>query len=361
MPLKVLIIDSCHQSCDFLQQIVASQPNMSVVGIAHDAQEARGLIKLLNPDVVTLAIELSGMNGLDFLTKIMTLRPMPVVIVSKLVNNNPVLVEQALKIGATACVQKPNPTQLHENSQDTYSLEVIKQLRQARMRFDKPKAASSAQNKPAVKSLRKGKTDQQANRDFSPYIVAVGASTGGTEAITKLLTKLPQNCPGIVIAQHMPYRFTQSFAARLQSLCVIEVQEAKHDEVIKAGHAYIAPGDKHLVIQKRSGCYYTMLSDDDPVNLHKPSVDVLFESMAENVKHLGMGIILTGMGKDGAKGLLKMKSAGAKTYSQDQDSCVVYGMPREAKKIGAVIKEMPIYQMAEAILELGVKPVASIS
>ncbi|MGL6260402.1 protein-glutamate methylesterase/protein-glutamine glutaminase [Vibrio sp. WXL210] len=359
MSLKVLIIDSCHQSCDFLQQIVASQPSMSVVGIAHDAQQARHLIKQLNPDVVTLAIELSGMNGLDFLSKIMALRPMPVVIVSKLVNNNPVLVDQALKIGATACVQKPNPSQLRDNSLDTYSLEVIKQLRQARLRFDSPRATIST--KPAVKPLKRANTEQLANRDFSPYLVAVGASTGGTEAITQLLTKLPKNCPGIVIAQHMPYRFTQSFAARLQSLCVIEVQEAKHDQVIKVGHAYIAPGDKHLVIHKRSGCYYTMLSDDEPVNLHKPSVDVLFDSVAENVKQLGLGIILTGMGKDGAKGLLRMKRAGAMTLAQDKDSCVVYGMPREAKKIGAVHKDMPISELVEAILELNIKPVVSTS
>ncbi|MGF1778988.1 protein-glutamate methylesterase/protein-glutamine glutaminase [Vibrio nomapromontoriensis] len=362
MPLKIIITDSCHETCEVLNKIISSQANMTVAAIAHDAKQARALIKRIDPDVITLAIELDGMSGLAFLDKIMTLRPMPVVIISKLIDSQPLIAQQALKLGAMSCIAKPSKQQSQKTNLDSFTLSVIKQIKQAAAQFERCELVSSP---PAVNTTKVNttlmpppNTTSNANHvnskppigDVTNHLIAIGASTGGTEAITEILKGLPPNCPGIVIAQHMPAGFTRSFAARLQGLCSIKVQEAQHDQVIRSGHAYIAPGNKHLLVQKRAGVYYTILSDGSPVNLHKPSIDVLFASIAENVKALSVGVILTGMGKDGAAGLLKMKETGAKTFAQDEKSSIVYGMPREAKKLGAVSRELPIDQIANAIL-----------
>ena len=355
MPLKVIITDSCHETCEVLNRIISSQANMTVAAIAHDAKQARALIKRIKPDVVTLAIELDGMNGLDFLDKIMTLRPMPVVIISKLIDRNPSIAQQALKLGAMSCLAKPHVHQSQGPNFEAFAISVIKQLKHAAVHF-KYEQQKSYPLTNTIKSVAKSAVSPPNNKpslgDVTHHLIAIGASTGGTEAITLLLKGLPTDCPGIVIAQHMPPGFTHSFAARLQGLCAIKVQEAQHDQIIRSGHAYIAPGNTHLLVQKRAGVYYTILSEGQPVNLHKPSIDVLFESIAENIKTLGVGVILTGMGKDGAAGLLKMKQAGAKTFAQDEKSSVVYGMPREAKKIGAVLQELPIDEMAQAILSI---------
>ncbi|MCG9659004.1 protein-glutamate methylesterase/protein-glutamine glutaminase [Vibrio mediterranei] len=349
MPLKVLITDSCSETCQTLRHIINAQTSMTVVGIAHNVRQARALIKQLNPDVVTLAIELEGMNGLDFLNKIMTLRPMPVVVISKLLNRNSLLIQQALKLGAMACVAIPKTTNATGSNLDSFALDVIKNLKQAHLQYHK-----KSQLRSITLELEQQLTERKSrpNPNATRYLIAIGASTGGTEAITALLKQLPEDCPGIVIAQHMPAGFTRSFAARLQSLCSIQVLEAKHEEVIESGHAYIAPGNSHLVVEMRAGCYYTILSNEDPVNLHKPSIDVLFESVSANIKTFGIGVLLTGMGKDGAAGLLKMKQAGALTFAQDEKSCVVYGMPREAMKLGAAIKQLSIPDIADSIASL---------
>ncbi|PMH41407.1 hypothetical protein BCU68_15745 [Vibrio sp. 10N.286.49.B3] len=336
MQLKVLVTDSSLTVCESIEKVISSQSNMSVVGIAHSPFQARQMIKDLNPDVLTLSIEFSHMNGLDFLDKIMSLRPMPVVIISKLAQRGSLISQQALKIGATACVTKPKNMNIELIARD-----IIKSIRDASYVFER--------NITVAKQL-----SQVKKVDLSHYLIAIGASTGGTEAITHLLTQMPVNCPGIVIAQHMPKGFTASFAERLQSLCAINVSEAKHDTPIQSGHAYIAPGGLHLQVQKRSGAYYTMLSDSDPVNLHKPSIDILFESVADNIKKLSIGIILTGMGKDGALGLLKMKQAGAKTLSQNEATSLVYGMPREAVKVGAVTHELALDDIVASALS-GIK------
>lgn len=351
--LKVLITDSNNGTCQHLKSIISSQTNMTVVGIAHDAHQARALIKEVEPDVVTLAIELVGMNGLAFLGKIMTLRPMPVVVISQLFSNNPLLAKQAIKLGAASYIQKPNLSAVSSRHFDSFAREVIKKLREAESQFKRAQQtmlsqSSSSLPRPALHQ----EPATQSTGQVSHRLIAIGASTGGTEAITTLLRCLPENSPGIVIAQHMPSGFTGSFATRLQGICTVHVQEARHDEVIKSGHVYIAPGGYHLKIQKRAGCFYTQLNDDEPVNLHKPSVDVLFESVAEQAEKRGIGIILTGMGKDGARGLLKMKQAGAMTYAQDEQSSVVYGMPRAAKSLGAVSKELPLEDIAEELLQL---------
>jgi two-component system chemotaxis response regulator CheB len=333
MPLKVLVTDSSVEVCKAIQSIVNTQSNMRVVGFAHTPFEARQLIKDLEPDVLTLSIEFQKMSGLDFLDKIMKLRPMPVVIISKLSANNSLITEKALKMGATACICKPKGDNL-----DSIASEIINQIRNARTLFEE-------------KLIKIKNAQSIIHSRPNNHLIAIGASTGGTEAITGLLTQVPLDSPGIVIAQHMPKGFTASFADRLTSLCAIKVSEAKHDSIIETGNAYIAPGGLHLLVQKRAGRYYTMLSDDDAVNLHKPSIDILFESVAENIKHLGIGIILTGMGKDGASGLLKMRKAGAKTFGQDEKTSLVYGMPREAKKIGAVQEVLPLNEIMPATFD----------
>ncbi|GLS92418.1 chemotaxis response regulator protein-glutamate methylesterase [Psychromonas marina] len=332
MTINVLITDTSADVCKELERIISQQNDMQVIGIANDAFQARKMIKTLQPDVLTLSIEFPRMNGLHFLDKLMSLRPMPVVIISKLAEEKSLITEQALKIGATACIYKPQIEHF-----DYIALEVVKQIREATQIYEKRVLNQLHENK-------KEKLDQ------GKYLIAIGASTGGTEAITKILTEMPASCPGIVIAQHMPKGFTASFATRLTGLCNIDVCEAKHNQLIRPGHAYIAPGDFHLLVQKRAGCYYTILCDKDPVNLHKPSIDVLFTSVADNIKTCAIGIILTGMGKDGAQGLLKMHHSGAETFAQNEASCVVYGMPKEAKRIGAVKHQLPLENIANAIL-----------
>ena len=333
MTIKVLVTDSSLDVCNVLSRIINQQNNMQVVGIAHSPFEARSKIKELQPDVLTLSVEFPKMNGLDFLEKIMMLRPMPVIIISKLAANNSVIYQQAHKRGACACIHKPSLNQFSQMAPELIN-----------------KIISASQKK--FQSRAMNEINAPANKiESDKYVIAIGASTGGTEAITVLLKEMPLNCPGIVITQHMPKGFTASFAARLTSICSINVCEAKHNELIKPGNAYIAPGDTHLEVQKKSGLYYTFLSDADPINLHKPSIDHLFNSMADCVKTTGIGIILTGMGKDGATGLLKMKQCGAKTFAQDEETSVVYGMPKEAMTVGAVNHQLALQEIVPTVLQ----------
>ena len=333
MTIKVLVTESSMEVCHRLSRMINQQSNMQVVGIANSPFEARALIKKLQPDVLTLAIEFPKMNGLDFLEKIMMLRPMPVVIISKLAGENSVVSQQAKKRGACACIFRPNLNQF-----DRIEPEIIRKI------------TAASQQVFEVKPMNENRVLNNA-LESDKYIIAIGASTGGTEAITALLREMPLNCPGIVITQHMPRGFTASFAVRLSSLCAINVCEAKHNELIKPGNAYIAPGDTHLEVQKKSGLYYTFLSDADPINLHKPSIDHLFNSMADCVKTTGIGIILTGMGKDGATGLLKMKKSGAVTFAQDEATSVVYGMPKEAMSVGAVNHQLALQEIVPTVLQ----------
>ena len=333
MTIKVLVTDSSMEICRMLSRIINQQSNMQVVGVANSPFEARALIKKLQPDVLTLSVEFPKMNGLDFLEKIMLLRPMPVVIISKLAGKNSVVYQQAKKRGAYACICKPNLNQFNR-----VSPEILKKIRSASLQVFEA-------NPTNVNRVLNNKLESDK------YIIAIGASTGGTEAITTLLRDMPLDCPGIVITQHMPKGFTASFAVRLASLCAINVCEAKHNELIKPGNAYIAPGDVHLEVQKKSGLYYTFLSDAEPINLHKPSIDYLFNSMADCVKTTGIGIILTGMGKDGATGLLKMKQSGAKTFAQNEETSVVYGMPKEAMNLGGVNHQLALEDIVPAMFQ----------
>jgi two-component system chemotaxis response regulator CheB len=287
------------------------------------------MIKQLNPDVLTLDVEMPKMDGLDFLEKLMRLRPMPVVMVSTLTEHGSEITMRALELGATDFVTKPKMSIADGMREYT---DII---------ADKIRAASQARiaSLPRQSAAREGSAAQAQLRNpliSSEKLLIIGASTGGTEAIKAFLLQMPSDCPGILITQHMPAGFTRSFANRLDSLCKISVKEAAGGERILPGHAYIAPGDQHLLLARSGANYVTALSDAPPVNRHKPSVDVLFDSAAVNAGKNAIGVILTGMGKDGAAGMARMREAGAYNFAQNEESCVVYGMPKEAVAHGGV-------------------------
>lgn len=354
MKLKVLVVDDSALIRSVLKEIINSQPDMEVVGAAPDPYVARDLIKKLNPDVLTLDVEMPRMDGLDFLEKLMRLRPMPVVMVSTLTERGSDVTFRALELGAVDFITKPK-------------LDISRGLQQYSDEItDKIRAAARAKIKRlhALQTMAKGHEPEQA-RPVAPIahvptlgnafmttekVILVGASTGGTEAIKDFLIELPPDCPGILITQHMPEAFTRSFANRLNNLCRITVKEAEHNERILPGHAYIAPGHSHLLIRKNGANYVTELSQAAPVNRHRPSVDVLFRSAAEIVGKNAIGIIMTGMGKDGALGMLEMKQAGAFNFAQDEASCIVFGMPKEAIAVGAVDEIITIKEMAHAVM-----------
>ncbi|PKF62201.1 chemotaxis response regulator protein-glutamate methylesterase [Psychromonas sp. psych-6C06] len=342
MAIKVLIVDDSALIRRILTEVIDAQEGLVVVGTAPDPYVARGLIKSLNPDVLTLDVEMPKMNGLDFLEKLMKLRPMPVVMISTLTDKSSAVTIQALSLGAVDFVTKPKMDQMQEMR--AYGDMIADKIRIAAGAKIKAVKASAVPI-PSKQNVLIENT-QITNRK----IIAIGASTGGTEAIFQVLLGMPTDCPAIVITQHMPPGFTASFAARLNNHCDISVKEAIHNELIKPGTAYIAPGGSHLLISKRGGNYYTQLNQQDPVNRHRPSVDVLFDSVALCVGNQAVGVMLTGMGKDGAQGMLKMKQAGAFNFSQDEESCVVYGMPREAVNVGAVDQVETLNNISNAVL-----------
>src|SRR5690606_30254677 len=312
-------------------EALSEAPDIQVVGAAPDPIAAREMIKTLSPDVLTLDVEMPRMDGLDFLGRLMRLRPMPVVMVSSSTERGSESTLQALELGAVDYVPKPranSPAQLRQ-----YGEEVREKVR----------AAYSARLRPAsrIAAVAAKPGEHAAQPPLSPrmldrHLIAIGASTGGTEALRAVLCSLPREVPGIVMVQHMPDTFTGSFAKRLDSLSQLTVVEAAGGERILPGHAYLAPGHSHLRVKRTPTGLVTELEASAPVNRHRPSVDVLFDSVAEQAGANASGIMLTGMGKDGARGMLAMKQAGAWNIGQDKDSCVVYGMPREAAEIGAL-------------------------
>jgi len=327
MKIKVLVIDDSALIRSLLTEIINSQRDMEVVGAAPDPLIARDMIKQLNPDVLTLDVEMPKMDGLDFLEKLMRLRPMPVVMVSTLTERGSEITMRALELGAIDFVTKPKMS-ISDGMREYTDIiaDKIRAASQARI-ASLPRQSASTSAAPAP--LRNPLIS-------SEKLLIIGASTGGTEAIKSFLLQMPSDCPGILITQHMPAGFTKSFANRLDSLCQISVKEAAGGERILPGHAYIAPGDKHLLLARSGANYVTELSDAPPVNRHKPSVDVLFDSAATYAGKNVIGVILTGMGKDGAAGMAQMKQAGAYNYAQNEESCVVYGMPKEAVAHGGV-------------------------
>ncbi|CAL61478.1 Chemotaxis response regulator protein-glutamate methylesterase [Herminiimonas arsenicoxydans] len=330
MKIKVLIVDDSALIRSVMKEIINSQPDMEVVGVAPDPIIARDLIKQTNPDVLTLDVEMPRMDGLDFLEKLMRLRPMPVVMVSSLTERGSEITLRALELGAIDFVTKPKMS--IQSGMLEYTEMIADKIRAASKARIKarhiPTEAHKSTGGEALPLIRNPLTS-------SEKLIIIGASTGGTEAIKDFLMQMPSDCPGILITQHMPPGFTKSFAQRLDSLCKIDVKESEGGERVLPGHAYLAPGHSHLQLVRSGANYMTQLDQGPPVNRHRPSVDVLFHSAAVHAGKNAVGVILTGMGKDGALGMLEMKNAGAYNFAQDEASCVVFGMPREAIAVGA--------------------------
>ncbi len=339
--IRVLIVDDSALMRQMLSSLLGSDPAIEVVGTAPDPLVAREKIKALNPDVVTLDVEMPRMDGLAFLEKLMTLRPMPVVMVSSLTERGAEVTLRALELGAVDVFCKPGDA---DGGLLAHGAELI----------DKVKAAALARVRPL------GGTKPAAPRSLAvttlyrstERLVAIGSSTGGVEALRDIILALPPDAPPIVITQHIPPRFSTSFAQRLDSLAAVRVKEAADGERIVSGHAFIAPGDRHLAVRRSGASLVTHVYDGPLVGGHKPSVNVLFHSVAEACGAKAVGVILTGMGRDGADGLLAMRLAGAATLGQDESSCVVYGMPKAARESGAVERELPLSRLADEILKL---------
>lgn len=340
MKTKVLIVDDSALIRSVMSEIVNSQADMEVVATAPDPLVARELIKKHNPDVLTLDVEMPKMDGLDFLEKLMRLRPMPVLMVSSLTERGSEITMRALELGAVDFVTKPKLS--IQTGMREYT-ELIADKIRAAARARVKRISASAPQAVALPQLRSPLTS-------SEKLIIIGASTGGTEAIREFLMQMPSDCPGILIAQHMPEGFTSSFARRLDSLCKIRVLEAAGNERVLPGHAYIAPGHSHLLLARSGANYMTKIEQSEPVNRHRPSVDVLFRSAALAAGKNAVGVILTGMGKDGAAGMLEMKNAGAQNFAQDEASCVVFGMPREAIAIGATHEVAPLTALPGLVL-----------
>ena len=340
--IRVLIIDDSALIRSVMREIINSQPDLEVVGQAPDPITARELIKQLNPDVLTLDVEMPRMNGLEFLEKLMRLRPMPVLMVSTLTEKGNDVTMKALELGAVDFITKPNLgisdglTELSNEIGDK-----IRAAARARIRRHGLNAATPDRPQPLSGHFL----------HTTEKIIFVGSSTGGTEALKEFLTRMPATSPAVLITQHMPEAFTCSFAQRLDGLSAMTVKEAAHNERVVPGHAYIAPGHSHLLVKKSGAYYYTELSQADPVNRHRPSVDVLFNSAAQVAGPNALGVIMTGMGKDGAQGMLAMRQAGAYTIAQDEASCVVFGMPKAAIDIGAAVEVSSLHDIAGRVLE----------
>lgn len=346
MKIKVLIVDDSALIRSVMKEIINSQPDMEVVGMAPDPLVARDLIKQTNPDVLTLDVEMPKMDGLDFLERLMRLRPMPVVMVSSLTERGSEITMRALELGAVDFVTKPKAS--IQSGLLEYTELITDKIRVAsRARVKALSATAAGQGGAVGTSLAHVRNPLTS----SEKLIIIGASTGGTEAIKEFLVQLPPDCPGILITQHMPPGFTRSFANRLDKLSRISVKEAEGGERVLPGHAYLAPGHAHLLLVRSGANYMTKLDQGEPVNRHRPSVDVLFHSAAVSAGKNAVGVILTGMGKDGAAGMLEMKKAGAYNLAQDEASCVVFGMPKEAIAVGATHEVAPLHELPGRVLE----------
>ena len=336
--VRVLIIDDSALMRKVLTDVLGADPDIEVVGTASDPLVAREKIKQLNPDVITLDIEMPNLDGLTFLERLMRLRPMPVVMVSALIPKDTEATLQALEMGAVDFIPKP----VFDIAQGFHEMREIAAAKIKAAAGAVIHARDAAQPRPP----RVSGTFKGSNR-----IVAIGASTGGVAALSEILAALPADGPPIVIAQHMPPGFTRQFAKRLDGFCAMSVSEAVHDARIIPGHAYIAPGDRHLSVRRSGGFYYCQLTEGPMVNGHMPSVDVLFRSVAESATSAGIGLLLTGMGQDGAVGLKRMRIVGAVTACQDEATSLIYGMPKAAMSIGAAQREIALDQMARFIVD----------
>ncbi len=342
MTIKVLVIDDSALIRKIFSQELSKDPNIEVIGTAPDPIVGRDKIVYLKPDVITLDVEMPRMDGLTFLEKLMKHYPLPVVVVSSLAKQGGDVALKAMDLGAVEVVCKPGSA-YSVGDMSEQLIEKVKAASKVRV-FKTP---SSLGAKPSTSAISSSALSVRTTNK----IVAIGASTGGTEALREVLTSLPANSPPIVVVQHMPQNFTRAFAERLNSLCKIEVKEAVEGDYLTVGKALIAPGNKHMEIRRSGANYYVTLLDGPMLFHQRPAVEVLFNSVAKFAGKNAVGAILTGMGKDGAQGLLNMRNAGASTIAQNEATCVVYGMPREAIEIGAAETVQPLGNIAKTIID----------
>ena len=342
--IRVVVVDDSALIRELLGKIINEQSDMEVVAFAPDPVAARERIRETNPDVITLDVEMPKMDGLEFLRRLMSLRPTPVLMISSLTASGSETALRALELGAVDCIAKPQ-LDISRGMLD-YAEKICEKIRMAAdarvrlpARFIQRDSTAALPRAPAASAILR--------RDA---IIVVGASTGGTEALREFLSALPAETPPVLVVQHMPENFTLSFARRLDQCCAMSVCEASDGQPVLPGHVYIAPGHSHLSLRKVASGFVTELSQSEPVNRHRPAVDVLFDSAANLLGKRAVGVILTGMGRDGAAGMLRMREAGAFNIGQDQASCVVYGMPRAAYEIGAVHEVAPLDKVAERVL-----------
>lgn len=335
-PVRVLVVDDSASMRAALTSILSKDPEIEVVGCAPEPAVARAMIKQLNPDVLTLDVEMPGMDGLSFLERVMRLRPMPVVMCSTLTARGTEVTIEALRLGAVDCIAKPSGSPADLARDADRLCQTVKGAAHGRVR-----AIASAGLTPPPTGTERFDADS---------VIAIGASTGGVEALFRLVGSLPGNCPPVLIVQHMPGTFTGGFAARLDAVAAPTVKEAQDGDLLTAGTVYIAPGSVSHMVLRAGQPRRIQLSGESPLGGHRPAVDRLFESVAA-VGRAGVGVLLTGMGEDGARGLLAMRTAGARTFAQSADSCVVYGMPRAAMAMGAAERQLPLDGMARAILD----------
>ena len=341
-----MVVDDSALVRSLLAEIINREPDMECVGAAADPLLAREMIRELDPDVITLDVEMPRMDGIDFLGKLMRLRPMPVVMVSTLTERGAEVTMRALELGAIDFVAKPKigvADGIRALASDI--AEKIRIAAQAQVRRAPAAAATPSGERPA------GPAPTAIGRLSTEKIIFIGASTGGTEATKALLMDMPSDSPAIMITQHMPPGFTSSYANRLDGLCRIAVKEAVNGERVLAGHAYIAPGGMHLSVERSGANYVARVQDGEPVNRHRPSVEVLFKSAARVAGPNALGVMLTGMGADGATAMKEMKDAGSFNLAQDEASCVVFGMPREAIACGATHETLPLGRIAGRLVE----------
>jgi two-component system chemotaxis response regulator CheB len=362
--IRVVVVDDSALVRSMLTEIINRQPDMTCIGAASDPFVAREMIRNLNPDVITLDVEMPRMDGIDFLSKLMRLRPMPVVMVSTLTERGAEVTLKALELGAIDFVAKPKigvADGLRQLADDiTDKVRIAAKARISRLppttaaaaaAAAHPAHAPNAEHRAAAAPRPAAPTGSPLGRLSTEKLLFIGASTGGTEATKEVLTSLPADFPAVMITQHMPPGFTRSYAARLDGLCRIRVKEATDGERVLPGHAYIAPGGLHLSVERSGANYIARVQDGEPVNRHKPSVEVLFKSAARVAGPNAIGVMLTGMGADGARAMREMRDAGAYCLAQDEASCVVFGMPREAIAAGAVQEVMPLVKIGPHLVE----------
>ncbi|MCJ8347377.1 chemotaxis response regulator protein-glutamate methylesterase [bacterium] len=338
--IRVLIVDDSAFVRTILRQALSQDPEIEVIAVASDPYDASEKILSLKPDVMTLDIEMPKMNGVSFLTKLIPQYPLPVVMVSSLTRRGAKITFDCLERGAVDFVPKP-----HSQNISRMIGTLIRSIKNA-SKIDRELIRAKA----SEKSKQRHRVGLK-NHKMDHILIGIGASTGGTDALVEVICQLPSNCPGVVVVQHMPPGYTDVFAERLNSRSLMEVREAKNGDQIRAGLVLIAPGGKHMVVEGAHGKYHVKVYEGEKVNGHEPSVDVLFDSVAKLKAKDSIGVILTGMGNDGAMGLMNMKKSGSSTIGQDEKSCVVYGMPRVAYEIGAVEKQVPIQEIGKEIID----------